>query len=129
MGFLDDIATYLEDTGHGSRGTNMFIGFRPPKPDSAVTLYEYAGIPPQTLVEAERPGLQITVRTTKGTNDYQTGKATTKAITDELHDTKNILINGTRYTHIVARQSPFPMGRDESGRPIFAVNFDVKKDR
>jgi hypothetical protein len=37
-------------------------------------------------------------------------------------------INGTAYKWGAARQSPFLMGRDESGRVLIACNYDIVKE-
>lgn len=126
MTLLTDIKALLISEGIT---TPAYIAQMPDDPDTCLGLFEYGGSPLNHTVEVEAPGLQIKVRQAAATDDYQVGRALAQSIIQKLHGKKNIKIDGTRYTHIYANQSPIPDQRDAHGRPAFFVNFTVKKDR
>jgi hypothetical protein len=123
---LDDIKSYLQSQGITEP---IYIGRLPDGPDDCVALFEYAGRPPYTLIAVDTPGLQVKIRGAAGDNDYQDARARAQTILNTLHDIKNVLINSTRYIHVQAQGTPGPLGRDQAERPIFNINFLVRKDR
>lgn len=130
---LDDIVTLLSSGGTTSDGTELFAGFAPPTPDRAVIVYETGGQGPIRAFRsstgqpvAEQPRIQVVARAAA----WQYGTARLK-----INDCYRLLegagdrsINGVRYLWIGAVQSPFPMSRDENGRPLMVCNFDVTKE-
>lgn len=125
MPLLTDMKAYL--VAQGVTDT-IFIGHMPDKPDAAVALYEYAGLPIDPDVDIESPGLQIKVRGPVSETDYTDTRARAETLLRKLHGKKNIAISGRRYIQILARQSPMGMPRDENNRPSFVINFIVRKD-
>lgn len=122
---LDDIAAYLEDQSVGTVGTDIFMGTMPDTPDSCIALYEYAGEPPEQIGNIERPGLQVRVRDPS----YSAGRAKIESVVNALAGLYEQVLSGHRYLYIRAQQSPEAMGRDQSGREEFVVNFIVIKER
>jgi hypothetical protein len=117
---LDDIDSYLTQNGI----TDIFIGQLPPSPDDCVSLFEYAGEPPDLHWNGEYPGLQVIARAKK----YPTARAKIEQVKNILHGVTEETINGTRYLLIHARQSPETLGKDENGRQMFVVNFRIIKE-
>lgn len=121
---LDDITTYLVQKGVGTFGTDIFINELPPKPDDCIALFEYAGEPPDLHWNGEYPGLQVICRGKK----YNACRAKIELVRSTLHGVTEETINGTRYLLIQAKQSPETLGKDESGRRLFVINFRIIKE-
>lgn len=136
---LDEVGAYLAAQGVGTVKTTsndpawpiylggMFPGDR----DDAITLAEGPGEPPLDemgstvgAVAAEAPSLVVQVRSAS----YQTARSKAEAAWTKLHKYSGTL-SGVRYLLIEARQSPFPVGRDEDGRWIIGCNYSVAKER
>lgn len=127
--FLDDMADYL--TSGGVSGS-VFAGFMPEKPDAATCVYEPPGqpsvhtmgrTPGQAVVT--RPMLQVVCRDAAYGYEAAAAKAQSAfALLDGLHER---VINGATYKLVTARQPPFLLKRDESGRVYIGCNYDVMK--
>lgn len=129
MNLVEDVATYLEQQGTGAIGTNLFCAYLPDKPDSAIVLYEYAGLPINRLDRAFCGlSLQVCVRSP----DYPEGLLRAQGVSDALvkiGDTdmgfSPVAINGTTYFQFSALQSPYKLREDDDGRAYFVQNFRV----
>jgi hypothetical protein len=129
---LDDIGTYLVAQSVGTLQTDMFLGWMPDTPDACVAVME--GIGDEALetfgstsaTNIERPGLQILCRGAK--DDYDAPRIKAEAAKDALQDVTNQSLSGTLYQRISMRQPPSMIGRDENGRILISVNFNVHKD-
>lgn len=127
--FLDDLSDYL--SSGGITGT-IFTGVMMDTPDAAVGLYETGGTAPTHAMNpnpgqavVERPSVQVVCRA--AADDYAAARTKAQAIFVLLDGLPTRTINGVAYKWGAARQSPFLMGRDESGRVLVACNFDVVK--
>lgn len=132
----DDIADYLSSGGLGTVGSAIFIGGLDQDPDNALSVVETGGAPPLRTMgasptskstpnaKAERPRFQVLVRNTR----YDVGRALIGDAFILLDGLADRLINGVRYHHIAAVQSPASLGRDRNERFLFACNFDVVKN-
>ena len=124
----DDIAEYLEDQTLGTVGTNIFAGKMPPTPDLAISLFNYAGQPPDVVADDyETQGLQIKVRGATLLAGWDAALVKINSIYKALHGLTNATIESKSYHYIYATGSPMQMGFDELERPLFAVNFMVIK--
>jgi len=127
--FLDDIGDWLETQGVATKGTNLFKSIDPGTPDTAVILYEYAGLTPMDTMGValtntiERPNLHILIRGV----DYAAAASKASAVFRAVHKLSGS-INGTRYLYMHALQSPFDVGPDERGRPRMVCNFRAMKE-
>jgi len=122
---LGAIGEYLEGKDVGTIGVDIFLGLMPDQPDSCVTLFEYAGSPPDLHWPGEYPGLQVRVRSVS----YPAGRAKIGEVVDLLHGLYEKELGGTRYLLIKARGSPEVLKRDSSNRIEFFVNFEIIKER
>lgn len=138
---LDDIATYLAAkstaftllSGTAGNLTKAFMPDSAPAPDTIVTIYETGGFGPTHAFSTssntrlfENPRLQIITRSTR----YDTARdLASRAFTllDGIAGQVLPTSVGTHYIDIRAVQSPFSIGRDENGRSMVSVNFDVRK--
>ena len=121
MSLAADIRTYLITQGY----TNVFAGYLPETPDSAINISEYAGREPSRTLDgkySKRPSVQIIVRDP----DYNTAKDRIEDIFELLDSTVNTIIGSSSIISIFAIQSPFPTGRDEKNRSLFVVNFKTE---
>lgn len=125
---LDDIKDYLVAQNVGVFGTDLFAGQIPDKPDICVAIFEYGGSPSPLVwngIPVETPGLQVRVRN----KTYQAGRLTCETVKNKLHGLNSVVLGSTRYLMIRANQSaPEPMGRDNSGRQEWVINFTVMKE-
>lgn len=131
MAFLDDIAAKLATDGVGVIGTTLFTSSKAVIPTGAgpyITLMETGGVAPtrtqnQNGAATVRPSVQIVVRALS----YQAARAKAKAAYDALDGQFNVVLNGTMYLKITARQEPTDTGLDEAGRPRVTFNLDAEK--
>ena len=118
-----DIAEHIEDAGHGTVATDMFVGFMPDSPDNCVVVTQTGGTPPEVTVDLEYPGVQVRVRNTS----QATGKALMNTIYKLLHQVTNTTIEARLYHSILATQSPSYLGKDQKNRALFVCNFKIVK--
>lgn len=130
---LDDIADVLSSGGAGTVGTTIFKGIIPDRPDACVAVYETGGLAPAHAMSgsagnavAERPRVQVVSRAAQ--QDYEAARAKASCCYRILDGLPGRTVNGVRYLSSFAVQSPFLLGRDESGRVLLACNFDVVKE-
>ena len=114
-----DIAEYLEDLGHGTVGTDIFVGWMPDSPDNCIVVTATGGQPPEMCVELESPGFQVRVRNTSSS----AGWTAANNILDDLHDLTNTTIESRMYHYIKAQQSVNRLGKDGQDRSLFSINF------
>jgi hypothetical protein len=126
---IDDLSDYL--SSGGITGT-IYKGFLPPTPDTAIAIYETGGVAPIRAMGnvagravVERPRIQVVCRA--GQYDYQAARLKAQDVFALLDGMPARTVNGVSYLDSAAVQSPFLMGRDESGRPKIACNYDVVK--
>ena len=122
---LTEIGAYLATENVGTVGTDIFLGLMPDQPDNCVSLFEYAGSPPDLHWAGEYPGLQVRVRSVS----YPAGRAKIGEIVDLLHGLHEQELDGIRYLLIKAWGSPEVLKRDSSNRIEFFVNFEIIKER
>jgi hypothetical protein len=140
---LDEVAHYLAAQGLGVVKTASntptwpiykggVFGNNPDIPD-AIMVAVGPGDPPQDemggtagAVPFENPSLVVQVRSAS----YSTADTKAQAIWAKLHKfVGSIGSPAVRYLLIRARQSPFPVGRDDTDRWLIGFNCDVSKER
>lgn len=137
---LDEIAAYLEAQGLGVVKTT---GNAPTWPiykagtspadnvDEVIIVAEGPGADPiDTMgnvvgaVVAEVCSLVVQTRSLS----YPIARTKAQAIWSKLHKLGEIQLTGVRYLLVMARQSPFPMGRDDKTRWLVGCNYEVTKE-
>jgi len=101
-------------------------GYMPDEPISVVTLYEYAGKPPEFTHDGKKlghPGLQVIARG----SDYKLVRERLEAIEAILNAVVNQSIGGTVYQRIFALQSAFPVPGWEKGHVRLAQNYGIER--
>jgi len=129
---LVDIAGRLQTAGIGTIGAATGWSIRvaevPDKPDTCISVFEYAGSPSDISLDGARdvsPGLQVRVRGER--NKYITAREKAEAVALNLDGVGNTTINGMVYKYIFANHQPAFAGLDEAQRPWFSQNFRVSK--
>lgn len=121
---LEQIGEYLATQNVGTLAEDIFLGNMPDMPDACVVLYQYAGSPPDLHWNGEYPGLQVKVRAAT----YSAASTKIKAVVRELHGLCEQVLGGTRYLLVKAKGSPELWDKDDKGRVILFVNFEVMKE-
>jgi len=123
---LEAVGTLLASSGHGTLGTNLFLGAMPSTPDTMVCVYESPGYAPDMTLGAaataiDRPGLQVTCRAP----GYVAARDKAVAIRTLLGALANTTLSGVSVLRVAPSGSVTPIGEDENGRHVVTVNFDV----
>lgn len=107
--------------------TDLFIGFEPTNPDDCVTIYDTPSGPPQLTYDRteryEYPSVQVRVRNM----NYVLGWEMAHNVMNLLHGRGHETWNGAYYSVIKCANGPSFLARDEHGRMLFVVNFDVQR--
>lgn len=108
-----------------AQGGNVFEDDLPQAPDVAAGVYHVGGDEPDSLLEYDRPTLQITVR---GDTDPQTATVLWGRLYSYLHGLRNkALPGGTWLVSCLAIQSaPVRVGPDENGRHRYNLNLQLE---
>lgn len=118
------VATKLAADGLGTLGTTIFVNTKPPTPDAIISVFGYAGTPPDHTHDTSgnrHPGIQVWVRASTAA----AARATIESVYNDLDGIVNTSLSGTFFEGIFANQEPEPMGKDEPGRSEFVVNFST----
>lgn len=132
---LDDLAIFIASASTSYVvGTNVFKGYMPETPNTAITVYENPGLAPEWALGGsapirERPRIQVIVRSTS----YQTARSHAETVHKKLDrgaiNSTSVSSSGPRYLRIAAAQQPFPLARDANERIRIACNYDIEKER
>ena len=129
MNMVDEIAAYLEATGHGTLATDLFKRQLPDDPDEATCVIQLDGSPGQycqndTSLDLELPMLEVMTRSL----NPETAELNLDGPYRELMRIKNQVIGGTRYVSVRPVMVPAITDRDDNGRFIARCDFDVRKE-
>lgn len=129
--FGNDLCSLIVTDGNGVYGTSLFLGAMPDAPDVCVVVTESGGWPPLDFFSEASPGLErprAQVRTRGVAHDYETPRLAAERVARELHARGAFVVNSTRYLDLRMVQTPFPLGKDDNHRWIFAVNMEALKE-
>jgi len=126
---VEELGQYLQQRGHGTLGTNLWLYQLPDTPDICVAVRSYEGMDPlasqnDAYPGIERPRLQIAVRST----DISAAMTAAWAIWRDLARITNEIVNGAFYVSVRPLQSPFIIERDGMNRWVIAANFEAWKE-
>jgi hypothetical protein len=131
---LLDLIEYLTHKGVvAGDAIDCFRDVMPDEPDKVISLYEYSGRGTTTGVGAVDRSVQIVVRSGRDDPDWARVKAweifnELDTPEDRVLDTREIY-NGTRWAVLYARQTPFKVEVDQSGRVKYGFNMGVATHR
>lgn len=128
MGFMEAVASHCASNGHGTLGTDLFMGEMQDTPDVCRAVYESPGTTPiETFGPApwavDRPRLRVVTRA--GRDDYPTARDECQAIRVLLASVVDQTISGVYIARISATGYVEPLGKDSEDRPLFAADFQV----
>lgn len=120
---IDDVADYLQAQSLGTVGTSIFESTLPDDPDNCLAVIDTGGPAQDTNLTWVRRTFQVIVRNTS----YATGHATLNSIRSLLHKKMNasLVSGGTYYYSIMAMSAGGHIGRDDSNREEFSINFEA----
>jgi hypothetical protein len=118
------IASILESEGVGTLGTDIFVGTMPESPDKCLATYDSGGSPPEPNL-IHRPNVMIHVRGNK--QGYESASDLVFTTYTTLHNLGNFRYNDWWYLLVWAASDPIWLGMDENNRPVFSINFNVKR--
>lgn len=124
---LDDIADHLVTALGLTKGTDLFMNWRPEDPDEIIVISDYSQDAPidtmkQAVPLAERPRIQLLARD-EPMNVVEC-EARCRAAYEVLCAILGTTIGGSTYT-FTPMQAPTMMGRDEQQRVLYVANFQT----
>jgi hypothetical protein len=128
---LQELGLYLQQNGHGTLGTDLFIGQVPNTPATMIALLQTGGEPPGRThdtkggVAYEHPTLAVWSRDTTPA----AALTTAYSVRNTLEEIRNVSLNGSRYVAVEAMQEPFILRLDGSENVIAAFNIRATKAR
>jgi hypothetical protein len=103
----------------------LFIGTEPPVPEKVITIFRSGGGSPNPKWLVDYPSVQIRVRGAIG--EYDDAQSKASSVKDALlglgpyaHTSGDVLVQVNMQGDI------FPLPADETGKPIFVVNFNLR---
>lgn len=126
----DAIRDLLVEAGVGvfaaTTGWSIRIGEEPDKPNTVISIWDAPGSPPSPNMSLQEPSVVVRVR--GNPDDYPVAYAKAVQVRDVLHGVVRREIAGWHYLSIFAAHEPEWLGRDETRRPIFGLNFDIRRE-
>lgn len=129
MNLTKDVKDILIATGITDPIFRSYLPDGDDVPDEVIVLYEYAGLPPNSM-DSRFAGYSLQVVTRS--RSFDEGVERANAISNILKDIGNIQIgrepvtvNHTLYFRFAALQTPFKLKEDEQRRIYFTQNFRV----
>jgi hypothetical protein len=117
-----DIQTYLNAQNLGISGEDLFCGFMPDKPDTAICLYDTGGHEQNSKIAIDECSVQVKTRS----YSMQTAFDKIEAIKLELQSKGNTTINSKDYFGFWVQTPPYMIGKDESDRFMYTMNLRIK---
>lgn len=122
---VENLATYLQTQGIGTKATDIFVGMMPDIPDNCIMIDQTGGVAPDRYLPVSQPTIQISVRN----SSYLDGLDKAKAIYNLLHKEDDALVleaSGVDVMVIDAMGEPAHIGQDTNSRHLFSMNFAIK---
>lgn len=119
------VADALAGYEDSSADWQIFVGTEPPVPDKTITLFRSGGSSPNPKWLVDYPSIQVRVRGEIGGyadayNKAQTVKDALLGLGPYSHISGDVLVQVNMQGDI------FPLPADETGKPIFVVNFNLR---
>jgi len=114
--------------------TDLHVSYLPDDDDTpnlCVAVFDTPGESPEHGVDAdspaENPGVMVMVR--GNIREYSEAYMLANDIKNFLkgESNHNFTLNGTKYVGIWSEGNPIPIGYDDEGRPLFTINFRIKR--
>lgn len=110
--------------GHASiTGWSVGMGSEPDSPDNRITCIDTGGEPPNPRWLLDFPSVQVVVRTSA--NNYDGGFTIAKVVKDLCLGVDAQDIDGDRLVSVTLVSDVFYIGKDDSQRHKFTLNFNL----
>lgn len=128
---IDDIKNYLVTEGHGTFGTDLFIGTQPGSPDVITSLFDTGGPGPDSELFDDTGTIsevtfQVYHRSGKAAGSYTNGVDKIRDIERSLHKVRNQQLGTTYFYYIFAISRGGDIGQDDEGRDEWSINFQAR---
>lgn len=123
--FIDDLATYLQTNGHGTKGTDLFKGNAPSSPeapDNLVVVTDTGGTPNVDISGVELITVQVRARNKR----QEKARDDLLAIQSTLHQTVQADLGTYTIISAIAADRPAVIGRDEKERWNLVSNYEIQ---
>jgi hypothetical protein len=128
MGFAEDVSALLSTQGFTA--ASIFCGDLPERPHQALCVTPTAGLGSLHAFgslagagPAERVRCQLRARAT----DYQTAETIISSAHSILDGMRARATGGRLYQWARAASTPYYIGTDDEGRPLFACNYELTR--
>jgi hypothetical protein len=131
VGYLEELAGYLEGLYLGTLNMDLFIGKLTNEPDACTVLAAGPGMPGHRTHDVpgeamQRPGVDIVVR---GTSDgFAAAMQQAHAVWEALTQVTNMTLGSTRYQAVEPLTPPRQQGFDPHDRPLIGFRSLVTKE-
>jgi hypothetical protein len=125
---LEAVAFLLAANGHGTIGTDLFMGEMQDEPDVCRAVFESPGTKPIKTMgpgsyRVDRPRTRVVVRGAR--DDYPGARDEAKEIRLLLDGISEQPVDGFYIHEIASMGGVEPLGKDSDDRPLFAVDFET----
>jgi len=121
--FVDDLTTYLQTQGHGTKGTDLFKGNAPEAIDNLIVVTDTGGIP--NLLNQTGPVENIFIQILARNKRQEHARDKLQAIQDDLHQLLSTSLGNFTVIKAQAIDRPAVIGRDVKERWMLTSNFEI----
>ena len=116
-----EIAQFIEEEGHATVGTNLFVDSLPDVNEEAIAVFTTGGSTPDIDLPIASPNFEILIRGESASSCF----SKLESIVSSLHQTynSNVVTGGNYYYSILLSGEINSLGRDEKGRIEYSANF------
>lgn len=127
MSPADGIRAILEDLGicGGTSGWGSRTGALHSSMDQCVAVLDSGGRGSEVKIAIDYPTVQVLVRASKNAGGYTAGYDKTRECFVALQAIDQNPAQFVTLTSCVVRGGIIPLGRDDSDRPVFSLNFNL----
>lgn len=121
---VEDIVTYLSDSGFGEIGTSLFGYELGLSLNQQIVVLSEGSMPSELKESFEYPLFQLIFRAAKGESSKNISKKE-QEIRTFLLTRKDVTINGEVYQEFWHESGPYPFGRDENDCYVLSTNYST----
>lgn len=122
--FIDDLATYLQTQGHGTKGTDLFRGNMPEATDDLIVINDTGGFP--NIINDKGANIEVvTVQILARNKRQEEARETLKSIQDDLHQLVNTNLGTFTIIRALSTDRPAILQRDQKERWVLFLNLEI----
>lgn len=128
---IDELGNYAQAAGVGTLAVDLFLGALIGAPDEQMALVQYSGLESEQAfgsdsLKWEFPRVQFVSR--GPVDDERTALQNCETGYRAFGKVAAETLSGTFYHSITIIRPPFRLGKDDSGRPLYAFNMQIEKE-